>query len=54
MRELVSNAVEGKKVYDLLVEGDQAIESALSSVYNKKTKAGAVSKGAIYSCILSR
>jgi hypothetical protein len=45
MRNLVADAVEGKKVYDLVVEGDNAIESAAASVYNKKTKTGAVPKG---------
>jgi hypothetical protein len=46
MRKLVADAIEGKKVYDLVVEGDKAIESAAASVYNKKTKTGAVPKGA--------
>jgi hypothetical protein len=45
MRKLVGDAVEGKKVYDLVVEGDQAIEAAAATVYNKKTKTGAVPKG---------
>lgn len=51
MQKLVADAVEGKKVYDLVVEGDQAIESAASSVYNKKTKTGAVPKGLLISCL---
>jgi hypothetical protein len=46
MQKLVGDAVEGKKVYDLVVEGDKAIESAAASVYNKKTKTGAIPKGA--------
>lgn len=47
MQKLVADAVEGKKVYDLVVEGDQAIETAAASVYNKKTKTGAVPKGTV-------
>ena len=46
MQKLVGDAVEGKKVYDLVVEGDKAIESAAASVYNKKSKTGAIPKGA--------
>jgi hypothetical protein len=46
MQNLVADAVEGKKVYDLVVEGDNAIESAAASVYNKKTKTGTIPKGA--------
>ena len=45
MRKLVEDAVEGKKVYDLVIEGDQAIEAAAATVFNKKTKAGAIPKG---------
>lgn len=45
MQKLVAAATEGAKVYDLVVMGDDAIEAAASSVYNKKTKTGAVSKG---------
>lgn len=45
MQKLVSLAVEGARVYELVVQGDQAIESATQAVYNKKTKTGAVPKG---------
>lgn len=45
MKNLIEEAVEGKKVYDLIVEGDQAIEAAAATVYNKKTAKGAVPKG---------
>jgi hypothetical protein len=48
MQKLVANATEGKKVIDLAIEGDQAIEAGAASVYNKKTKAGAVPKGNVH------
>lgn len=47
MRKLVGDAVEGKKVYDLVVEGDRAIEAAAATIYNKKTKTGAIPKGRV-------
>lgn len=45
MKRLVELAVEGAKVFDLVVEGDAAIEAGAAAVYNKKTKTGAVPKG---------
>ncbi|KAG8826398.1 Curved DNA-binding protein (42 kDa protein) [Serendipita sp. 401] len=53
MQKLVAAAVEGKKVFDLVVEGDQAIEAAAASVYNKKTKTGAVAKGIAFPTCIS-
>ncbi|KIM33377.1 hypothetical protein M408DRAFT_19681 [Serendipita vermifera MAFF 305830] len=53
MQTLVAGAVEGKKVYDLVVEGDQAIEAAAATVYNKKTKTGAVPKGIAFPTCIS-
>ncbi|PVF98043.1 Creatinase/aminopeptidase [Serendipita vermifera] len=53
MQRLVANATEGKKVLDLAIEGDQAIEAAAASVYNKKTKTGAVPKGIAFPTCIS-
>ena len=48
MKKLVELAVEDAKVFDLVVEGDKAIEAGAATVYNKKTKAGAVPKGRVH------
>jgi len=48
MKKLVEDAVEGAKVFDLVVEGDKAIEAGAAAVYNKKTKTGAVPKGKVH------
>ena len=48
MKKLVDLAVEGAKVFDLVVEGDNAIEAGAAAVYNKKTKTGAVPKGKVH------
>jgi hypothetical protein len=48
MKDLVELAVEGAKVLDLVVEGDKAIEAGAATVYNRKTKAGAIQKGKKY------
>jgi len=48
MKKLVELSVEGAKVFDLVVEGDNAIEAGAATVYNKKTKTGAVPKGKVH------
>lgn len=48
MKKLVESAVEGAKVFDLVVEGDKNIEAGAAAVYNKKTKTGVVPKGKVH------
>jgi hypothetical protein len=48
MKKLVESAVEGANVFDLVVEGDKSIEAGAATVYNKKTKTGAVPKGKVH------
>jgi hypothetical protein len=45
MKKLVELAVEGAKVFDLVVEGDKGIEAGAATVFTKKAKARAVPKG---------
>lgn len=47
MQKLVAEAVEGKNIFELCVEGDQAIDAGTASIYNKKAKGTTVPKGAI-------
>jgi len=53
MKDLVELAVEGAKVLDLVVEGDKAIEAGAATVYNRKTKAGAIQKGIAFPTCIS-
>ena len=48
MKKLTDLAVDGAKVFDLVVEGDNAIEAGAATVYNKKTKTGAIPKGKVH------
>lgn len=45
MKKLVEKCVDGAKILDLCIEGDQLIEEGTGSVYNKAVKGVKVTKG---------
>jgi hypothetical protein len=47
MTKLVGLCVEGAKVLDLCIQGDELIEQATAAVYNKTVKGVKVGKGTI-------
>jgi methionine aminopeptidase len=47
MKKLVGLCVEGAKVLDLCIQGDELIEQATAAVYNKTVKGVKVGKGTI-------
>ncbi|CAG7855126.1 Curved DNA-binding protein AltName: Full=42 kDa protein [Serendipita indica DSM 11827] len=53
MQKLVAGAVEGKKVLDLVIEGDEALEAGAAGVYNKKAKGAAIQKGIAFPTCIS-
>jgi len=53
VQKLVEKCTEGTRVFDLVVEGDQALEAATALVYNKKTKSGPVPKGIAFPTCIS-
>ena len=49
MKKLVGLCMEGAKVLDLCIQGDELIEQATAAVYNKTVKGVKVGKGEISS-----
>lgn len=49
MKKLVELCVDGAKVLDLCIRGDELIEQATAAVYNKTVKGVKVGKGTISS-----
>ena len=47
MKKLVALSVDGAKVLDLCIQGDESIEQATAAVYNKTVKGVKVGKGTI-------
>jgi hypothetical protein len=45
MKQLVELCVDGAKVLDLCIKGDELIEQATGAVYNKPVKGAKVGKG---------
>lgn len=45
MKELVGLCVEGAKILDLCIKGDELIEKATAGVYNKAVKGVKIGKG---------
>jgi methionine aminopeptidase len=51
LKELIKLAVDGAKVLDLCIKGDELIEQGTGAVYNKNVKGAKVPKGAPRSAI---
>lgn len=46
MKQVIELCVEGAKILDICVKGDELIEAATAAVYNKSVKGVKLTKGA--------